>query len=420
MMMQAPMPSNAPRHDWARTLQVVVITQAVILVGFNFAFPFLPLFIQELGVTEPSELALWTGIVIGVPGLVMAVISPVWGLLADRFGRKVMLVRSVAAGSVLLALQAAIATVGQLLAIRVLQGALTGTQTAAAMLVAGVVPRERTGFALGLLNTAAYTGNLAGPILGSIAVAAIGLRGSFFIGALLLAGCAVVTMLFVTDPPIVAAPVERPGIRGGVREMLAPFAWPSLRGVLVIGTVVQIVSAGSYALIAIYVQQLARPPYLSVALTIGLSLALTALAAAVSTPLLGSYADRHDARGVLSVSLAVIAFALVPQALVQDAVVFLAFRFVLGFGLAGAIAASAVLTRAGAPAGAEGRAFGTLAAAQNLGWGTGPLAGSALAAAAGIPTLFLACALVTLLLVPVSMSRGWFAPIETPAVGQLR
>ncbi len=404
---------------WQRTVQVVVITQAVILVGFNFAFPFLPLFIQELGVRSEGELAVWTGLTIGISGLAMGLISPVWGLLADRFGPKSMLVRSIGAGSILLALQSTITSVGQLLAIRVLQGAFTGTQTAGSMLVARIVPKERIGFALGWLNTAMYVGNLIGPVLGGVAVATVGLRGSFLVGAALLALCTLVTVALVQDGPRAPAAPVATGLRGGAREMIAPFRWPSLRGVLVIGLLVQIVSAATYAFMAIYAQQLARPPWLTVELVIGLSLAASALAAALTTPMLGAYADRHDARTVLVASLAAIGLALVPQALVQSAVVFVLFRFVIGIGLAGSAVSLAVLTRGAVETGAEGRAFGALASAQNIGWGVGPILGSAIAATAGIPVLFLASALAVLLLVPLALSRSWLARPADTVVGQL-
>ena len=411
---------QVPDTRWQRTVQVVVITQAVILVGFNFAFPFLPLFIQELGVRSESELAVWTGLTIGISGLAMGLISPVWGLLADRFGPKSMLVRSIGSGSILLAIQATVTNVAQLLAIRVLQGAFTGTQTAGSMLLARIVPQHRIGFALGWLSTAMSVGNLIGPVLGGIAVAAVGLRGSFIVGAALLALCTLATVLFVEDARAAAAPRAMGGVRGGLREMAVPFTWPGLRGSLVVGGMAQVVSAATYAFIAIYAQQLSRPPFLTVELVIGLSLAAGALAAAVATPLLGSYADRHDARTVLAGSLVLSGLALVPQALTTSAVVFVAFRFVIGIGLAGTVVSVAVLTRAGVEDGAEGRAFGALAAAQNLGWGVGPLAGAAVAAVFGIPALFLGAAVITLLLVPVVLSRAYFAaPAPERAVGQL-
>lgn len=409
------MHESAAHPRWLRTVQIISLTQVAILIGFNFAFPFLPLLIEDLGITDRGELALWTGVAIGTSGIAMALISPLWGLLADRFGRKTMLVRSVAAGSILLALQSAVTNVVQLVAVRILQGAFTGTQTAASMLIAAIVPKERTGFALGLLNTGVQVGNLIGPVVGGLVVIGLGLRGSFLAGGVLLAVCTVVTIWMVEDLPVVSRPPLEHGFRGGLREMLVPFAWPGLRGVLIVGAVVQVMYAGTYALLAIYVQDLARPAWLSTELTIGLALALGALAAAVAMPILGSYADRHDARTVLIFSLASVALSLVPQALIPNAVVFLVFRLVIGVGLAGTTSSIAVLTRAGSPVGGEGRAFGTLAAAQNMGWGFGPLIGSAFAAFAGIPALYLAGALgLLLLLIPVAFSRSWFlaAPAE--------
>ena len=337
------MTTHSPHARWLRTVQIVSLTQVAILVGFNFAFPFLPLLIQELGVTDRSELALWSGIAIGTGGITMALVSPLWGLLADRFGRKTMLVRSVAAGSIFLALQAAVTNVWQLVAVRTLQGAFTGTQTAAAMLIAGIAPKERTGFALGLLNTAVQVGNLIGPVLGGFAVVAIGLRGSFLVGAVLLALCAVVTVAMVEDAPATRSGSVPTGFRGSARDVFTPFAWPGLRGVLIVGALVQLVYSGTVALIAIYVQDLARPTWLSAELAIGLSLALSALAAAVAMPVLGSYADRHEARIVLVPSLGLVAIALVPQALVPNAIVFLFFRLVIGVGLAGTTSAISVL-----------------------------------------------------------------------------
>ena len=404
-----PVSTSAHPH-WLRTVQIVSLTQVAILIGFNFSFPFLPLFIQELGVHDRAELALWTGISVGSGGIAMALISPIWGLLADRLGRKAMLVRSVAAGSIVLAIQAAASSVWQLVAVRVLQGAFTGTQTAGAMLLAGVVPTQRTGFALGLLNTAVQVGNLIGPVLGGFVVVAIGLRSSFIVGGALLAVCAVVTVLLVEDAPRPARESLPTGSGEIVRDLFRPFAWPGLRGVLIVSGVLQIVSSGTAAMLAIYVQDLARPEWLSTELAVGLSLTLGALAAAATMPWLGVWADRNDPRTLLVASLGILAISLVPQVLFPTALVFLPLRLGVGLGLAGATSAISVLTRMGAPVGAEGRAFGTLAAVQNMGWGVGPLVGSAIAAFAGVGVLYLAGAVVLFgLLVAAGLSRSWFA-----------
>ena len=413
------MPSNDAHPRWQRTVHIVAATQVAVLIGFNFAFPFLPLLIQDLGVTDRGELALWTGLAIGLSGMVMAVVSPIWGLVADRFGRKTMLIRSIGAGAILTGLQAAVTNVAQLAVVRILQGALTGTQTAGWMLIAGIAPKERTGYSIGLLNTAIQVGNLAGPVLGGIAVATIGLRSSFLVGAVVLGICTVITIAFVEDVPV-APRTESRGMRGLASDIVTPFSWTSLRGPLVIGSVVQIVGSGTVALTAIYMQDLARPSWLTVELTIGLALALVALTAAIAMPLFGSWADRHDPRALLVAGLAVFGVSLVPQALIPDAVAYLALRTLTGVGIAAVTSAVAVLTRAGAPRGGEGRAFGALAAAQNLGWGVGPLVGSAFAAAAGIPALYLVGAVVAIALVPLSLSRLLFPVAQhgTPAVSE--
>ena len=398
---------------WQRTVQAIAGTQVAILIGFNFSFPFLPLLIQQLGVTDRAELSLWTGAMVGASGLAMSLASPVWGVLADRFGRKPMLVRSIATGSILLSIQAAVQNVWQLATLRVLNGVFTGTQAAGSMLIAGIVPRDRTGFALGMLNTAVQLGNLAGPILGGIAVATIGLRESFLVGGVILGVCTIVTIALVEDVPV-APRVRGRGIGGVANDIVTPFGWSGLRGVLLVGATIQIVSSGTVALIAIYLQDLARPAFLSLELTIGLALAAGALTAAIAMPILGSWADSHDPRALLAVSLAVIGVSLIPQALVPSTVVFILMRAVVGVGLAGTTSSIAVLTRAGAPVGGEGRAFGALAAAQNLGWGLGPVLGATLAAVAGIPALYLGAALLIIALVPLALSRSWFTPAVEP------
>ncbi len=407
------MPSAATNIRWLRTVRIVAATQVLALIGFNFAFPFLPLLIQELGVTDRAELALWTGIAIGTSGIVMAVASPVWGMLADRFGRKSMLVRSMVSGSIMLALQSAVTSVVQLASLRILQGAFTGSQAASAMLLAGIVPRERTGFALGILNTATQIGNLAGPIIGGVAVVTIGLRGSFVAGAVVLAICAAATIAFVEDVAVEPLSAGR-GIRNAARDVITPYGWHALRGVLLIGGLLQIAFSSTTALLAIYVQDLARPSWLGLELTIGLALAATALSAAVAMPILGSWADRNDPRVLLAVSLAVGAVSLVPQVFIPEALLFLGLRVALGAAVAGMTSAIVVLARAGAPSGGEGRAFGALASAQNLGWGIGPIIGSGFAALVGIPALYIAAALATLALVPVALTRSWFPSAKGP------
>ena len=88
---------------WERSVWVTALTQFFTLVSFGLSMPFLPLYVQTLGVTDRSLVALWSGVLTGAAALTQAVFAPIWGALADRFGRKPMLVRSMLAGSVIFA-----------------------------------------------------------------------------------------------------------------------------------------------------------------------------------------------------------------------------------------------------------------------------------------------------------------------------
>jgi MFS family permease len=382
-------------------------------VSFGLVLPFVPLFVLHLGVTDRTELTLWAGVMAGVASFTGAFVSPIWGVLADRFGRKRMVLRSLIAGSICLALMGHVTSVWQLFALRVAQGALAGSHSAASMLLAGVVPKERTGFAFGLMNTAVQLGNLFGPLAGGILLVLVGFTSTFTIGAALLLICVLAVVFQVRDAP------AEPGSRGpgelSLLDAVRPFGWPALRVVLSAVVVTTVAFTGTTSLLAIYVLDLARPAWMSTELAIGASVGLGALAAAVAMPFLGGLADRRDARGVLVASVLGLSVVLVPQALVPDVVVFIALRGASGVCLAGITCSVAVLTRASAPHGSEGRAFAALGAAQQIGWGAGPLLSGGIAAAAGIPALYvvaaIACAVVV---VPLVGSRPASRPEPSP------
>ncbi|MCL5108924.1 MAG: MFS transporter, partial [Chloroflexi bacterium] len=130
---------------------------------------------------------MWAGLLGFAAGLSMAASAPVWGALADRYGRKSMVLRATLGGAVLVGTMGLVQSVQQLLVIRFLQGAVTGVTAAFASLVAGFTPRERVGFALGTLQMSAYLGNSLGPLLGGVIADSIGFRFSFFLTAAMLA-----------------------------------------------------------------------------------------------------------------------------------------------------------------------------------------------------------------------------------------
>lgn len=399
---------------WRRTTYVVAATQLFVLTGFGLALPFLPLYIQELGVSDPTSVAWWTGVMSAASGFTMAVATPIWGAIGDRFGWKRMLLRAITGGGLVLISMGLVANVQQLLVLRFLQGVLSGTGAAAATLVATLSPREETGYAVGLVSAGTQIGNFIGPILGGIALLGLGFRMSFGVSGAILLCCAAAATLWVSDVPASRAPFERAerSARGAIaplRSAFGAFAWPELRGVVFAQYLTQATFAATVALFPLYVQAIARPSWLSIELAIGIALAATALASAAAIPIFGRLADRRGATNVLAFGAVLGGSALVLHAAEPNAIVVILLRLLIGISAAAITAATVVLTRRAAHEGSEGRAFGASLGAQMLGWGSGPLLGAAIVATSGLPALFVVAGVVTAsIALGALLARAWF------------
>jgi DHA1 family multidrug resistance protein-like MFS transporter len=199
--------------SWQRTLAVVWIAEFIGLIGFSMVMPFLPFYVQELGVSDPNQVKFWSGLIVSAQAVTMAIFAPIWGSLADRYGRKIMLERAIFGASLVLTAMAFAQSPQQLLLLRLIQGCLTGTVPAATTLIATTVPRDRTGFALGWLQMGVFAGVSVGPLVGGLIADTLGYRTSFvFTGALLfLSGLGV--LFFVHEK------FERPtGVDGAERR----------------------------------------------------------------------------------------------------------------------------------------------------------------------------------------------------------
>jgi DHA1 family multidrug resistance protein-like MFS transporter len=332
----------------------------------------------------------------------MAVMAPIWGVLADRYGRKPMLVRSMIGGAVVIAAMGFVGDVWQLLGVRLVQGAVTGSQAAAAALVAAATPVSQVGFALGLISTAVQVGNTVGPVIGGVTVGSLGFRGAFLVGGVMLLIGGLMAVFWINEPPMRARPASHgASVQGVFGRTIGPLGWPGFRRLLLLQLGTQFVFSASVNLLPIYLQDMQRPTWLSAELASGLAITLTAITAALGMPFFGPWTDRRGPRGLLMLSLVGAAVVLSIQALVPTVGLFLALRAVLGVWLAGVTATLGVATKLAAPIGHEGAAFGAASSAQGLGWGLGPILGAGLVALGGIPVLYLACGALMLLLLPV-------------------
>ena len=167
--------------SWRRNLAALTAASFIGFTGFTLVMPFLPLYIAELGVRDVGRIALWTGMTIGITPALTALLAPAWGRLADRFGRKLMVARSLASFVVIMAAMAWVTSPWHLFALRAVQGLFAGYGALCLAMAADSSPRDRIAQSIGMVQTAQRLGPALGPVLGGLVAGAVGLRTAFLV-----------------------------------------------------------------------------------------------------------------------------------------------------------------------------------------------------------------------------------------------
>lgn len=184
---------------WRRNLVVCVFGSFSTLVSLSMLLPFLPLFVQQLGVDSQSAVVEWSGIAFSATFFGTAITAPLWGRLADRYGRKPMLTRAAVGMAIVMSLIGLAQNVTELVGLRLLAGLIGGYASASTVMIGTQTPPDRAGWALGILSTGALAGNLIGPLIGGLLPPLIGIRGTFFFGGGIIAVAALLTIFVVRE-----------------------------------------------------------------------------------------------------------------------------------------------------------------------------------------------------------------------------
>ena len=172
-------PDNSPY--WRRNLYVCLFGSFTTLLAMTLLLPFLPIYVEQLGVEGHAAIVQWSGVAYGITFLGAGLMAPVWGKFADLYGRKPILMRAALSMAVVMSLIGLAQNIWQLVALRLAAGLLGGYSSGAVVLVATQTPRERSGWALGVLSTGTLAGTLLGPLLGGVMPGLVGIRATFFV-----------------------------------------------------------------------------------------------------------------------------------------------------------------------------------------------------------------------------------------------
>jgi MFS transporter, DHA1 family, multidrug resistance protein len=383
----------APR-EWQRTLWAMVGIQFVMTMSFSMLTPIMPLFLPNIGVQSESAVALWAGILAGITSLVAAFTSPLWGRLADRHGRKLMLLRSSVAVGMFAGLMGAAANVWQLLAFRALMGVFAGFSSTAIALVASQAPEERLGYALGWLSTGQLVGSLVGPVLGGALADATGsYRTPFF--------CTSATVLLTTGfvwfgvrERFVPAP-QRRGRGALIGSLIAVARSPGLLALFFVLLMAQFGVRTVQPIVTLFVKSMLGPRP-DLATLSGVAFSITGLANVAAAPFLGNKSDKIGYRRVLLIALLGATVTTLPQAFTDSYWMFTALRFAVGLFIGGILPTANALVGRLVPRSQRGTVYGITSSAMFLGNSLGPLSGGAVAAAFGLQWVFLVTGVVLL------------------------
>lgn len=398
---------------WEQTFWAVWVARLLASLGFSFAFPLLPLYIQSLGVRDSAAAAAWAGALSAGSALSMGLAAPLWGTLADRHGRKLMLQRALFSGAVLITLMGLAPNVQVLFGLRVVQGLFTGVVTAATVLVTSQVPRDRLASSLGLLSVGTFIGTSAGPFAGGLIADTLGFRTSFFLtGIMLLCGGLIVT--FGVREQFTPPAREHEDARGPAGVLRATFASLALlrdgglASVIVVTFLVQLGAMVVSPVLPLYIQQLSGSEQF-VASTAGGIVAGTAMVSALSAVFIGRLADRVGHRRIMVVCTLIAGLLYLPQGMARSTLELLVLRAAMALFLGGVLPTANALIAVLAPEHRRGAFYGLTQTVSSLGSVLGPAAGATLAATFGLHSVFFATGSI---LIAVS---GWAALAVRPA-----
>jgi MFS transporter, DHA1 family, multidrug resistance protein len=368
------MTAEASGEGWRRNVWALALVVFVAFVGFQFFSPFLPLYIHELGVEDPKRIALWSGVIAAVTPAISGVLAPLFGRLADRFGRKVMLIRSLAGFIVLISVMGLVRSVEQLFLARLVMGFFAGFTPMAMALASVSAPPERTPVAIGMVQSAQLLSVAIGPAVGGYVASHLGIRYAFFVTAGMCALALVVLILLFEE---VGAPSGRGPARPTV-PLRRVFQYPNFAVVMTLLLVGQFIDRGLGLLVPLKVAHLVGIQ--SIAATSGVIISLAAMAATISANGAARLALGIPAGRLLAIGLVAGGPLCAAMGLSESVTGLLVLRTLSGLCLGGTITLAYTLGGLVTPAHERAAAFGWLSLGVQIGTALSPLATGALAA----------------------------------------
>jgi DHA1 family multidrug resistance protein-like MFS transporter len=354
------------------------------IIAMTLLLPFLPLYVEELGVSDKAAIVQWSGIAYGATFFAAAIVAPIWGRLGDIYGRKLMLIRASLGMTIAISLMGMAGNVWQLVGLRLFTGLAGGYASGSMVLVASQTPKHRSAWALGMVSSGIMAGNLVGPLIGGALPPIIGIRTTF------LAAGAVIFLTFLATTFLIKedkSPARKKAAKAGGGWKSIPDKRPVI-AMLATGMLLMLANMSIEPIITVYVAQIV-PNQAQVTMIAGVVMSAAALGSILSASRLGKLADRIGHWPVISGALLFAGLLLIPQAFVTASWQLIVLRFLMGIALGGLLPCITAVIRHNVPDAAIGSILGLSISSQYVGQVAGPVLGGFVGGHIGMRAVFL-------------------------------
>lgn len=377
--------------NWKIILAVLTANVVMMAAGYTMLIPFLPMYLMnELGVSA-ADVKLWNGAIFSITFLIGGIMAPVWGRIADSRGKKMMAIRAGAGLAISYFLGGLVVTPEQLFGVRILQGFAAGLWSACLAIATSLVPMDKLGVSLGIMQAGLTGGNVIGPLVGGALATAFGMRVSFFVAGSLLTVITLIFMFYIPEPP-----------KADISEKAKPtlqkdnlLKQPIIRETLIYTAVVQLVILLIQPVLSLYVEELNHGEGNIIFLS-GVAFSLVGIASAFTAPIWGRFGQENGFYRALCAASLLSGIMSCIVALPQTLLLFCICNFCYGLCCAGIQPSLSAILASNTEANQRGRVFGFMFSAQQFGSMVGPLLGGLIATYAPLKSLFITAGIVLL------------------------
>ncbi len=371
--------------SWRRNLFVMWICQFIAMLGMSLVIPFLPLFVRELGISDVNETAKWSGFVFSGPFVLSFFFVPFWGYLGDKYGRKLIVVRAIFGLALAQLFVGFSQNVYHLLAARLIQGAISGFLPASLALISTTTPKEKTGYALGILQSATSAGTVLGPFFGGTLADTIGIRPIFYLVAGLCALSGLLVMLLVKENKITQDSQNKFSVKHNFQFILE---YKQLKILLLLIVIAQTGIGFIQPMFALYVETLSIDKnYL--ATTAGVLYGVMGIFTVIAAPFWGKLSEKFQPRKLLMIAAIIGSLCYALHFFLHHPIPVIIVRAFLGLALGGILPVIYTLVSHNTPLEQRGGILGFASSSQILGNLLGPILSGLIALQYGVRLGFL-------------------------------